>query len=161
MVAVLQADGKAPAFLAAVDLSRGLIAIRRYGAEPVSGRSYELWAVGGGRSAPQSLGVIDASLQIPADRLGRLDLPSLGTRRLRSASNLSAARPPGPRRGRSCTRVDYYPFRADPVAADQKKGGSLARSAETATAQSVTRFPMKRGTKHRIPVDKSHTVSWR
>ena len=103
MVAVLQADGKAPAFLAAVDLSRGLIAIRRYGAEPVSGRSYELWAVGGGRSAPQSLGVIDASLQIPADRLGRLDMPSLGTRRLRSASNLSAARPPGPRRGRSYT----------------------------------------------------------
>jgi anti-sigma-K factor RskA len=78
MVAVLQADGKAPAFLAAVDLSRGLIAIRRYGAEPVSGRSYELWAVGGGRSAPQSLGVIDASLQIPADRLGRLDAAVLG-----------------------------------------------------------------------------------
>lgn len=78
MVAVLQADGKAPAFLAAVDLSRGLIAIRRYGAEPVSGRSYELWAVGGGRSAPQSLGVIDASLQIPADRLGRLDSAVLG-----------------------------------------------------------------------------------
>jgi anti-sigma-K factor RskA len=73
LVAVLQADGKAPAFLAAVDLSRGFIAIRRYGAEPVSGRNYELWAIGGGRVAPQSLGVVDAGLQIPADRLGRLD----------------------------------------------------------------------------------------
>jgi anti-sigma-K factor RskA len=71
-VAVLQSEGPGPAFVAAVDLSAGTISVRRVGAEPQAGKSYEVWAVGGGRDKPQSLGVIDASLKIPQSRFGTL-----------------------------------------------------------------------------------------
>ena len=68
-VAVLQANGKEPAFLAAVDVSHHVIAIRRLSAPPAEQHSYELWALGAGRKAPQSLGVVDAVAKIPTDRL--------------------------------------------------------------------------------------------
>jgi anti-sigma-K factor RskA len=71
-VAVLQSEGPGPAFVAAVDLEAGTISVRRVGAEPQTGKSYEVWAVGGGRDKPQSLGVIDASLKIPKSRFGTL-----------------------------------------------------------------------------------------
>ena len=71
-VAVLQSEGPGPAFVASVDLSAGTISVRRVDAEPQAGKSYEVWAVGGGRDKPQSLGVIDASLKIPQSRFGTL-----------------------------------------------------------------------------------------
>ena len=72
-VAVLQAEGPGPAFLASIDLASGSITVRTVGAQPQPGKSYELWAVGGGRDKPQSLGVIDASFRIPASKLGKID----------------------------------------------------------------------------------------
>ena len=72
-VAVLQAEGPGPAFLASIDLANGSISVRTMGAAPQPGKSYELWAVGGGRDKPQSLGVIDASFRIPASKLGKID----------------------------------------------------------------------------------------
>jgi anti-sigma-K factor RskA len=69
-VALLQPEGQGPAFVASVDLDRGVISVRRVAAPQQSGKSFELWALGGGRDKPQSLGVIDASLKIPATRLG-------------------------------------------------------------------------------------------
>jgi anti-sigma-K factor RskA len=77
-VAVLQADGPGPAFLASIDLANGSISVRTVGAPPQPGKSYELWAVGGGRDKPQSLGVIDASFRIPASKLGQIDKKVLG-----------------------------------------------------------------------------------
>lgn len=68
-VAVLQTNGKEPAFLAAIDVPHHVIAIRRVGAPPAEQHSYELWALGAGRKAPQSLGVVDAVARIPTDRL--------------------------------------------------------------------------------------------
>lgn len=76
-VAVLQPEGPGPAFVAAIDLKDGTISVKRLGAQAETGKSYELWAVGGGRAAPQSLGVIDASLKIPADQLGKVDPATL------------------------------------------------------------------------------------
>lgn len=76
-VAVLQPEGPGPAFVAAIDLKDGTISVKRLGAQAEAGRSYELWAVGGGRAAPQSLGVIDASLKIPAGQLGKIDPATL------------------------------------------------------------------------------------
>jgi anti-sigma-K factor RskA len=70
-VAVLQPDGQGPAFIATVDLERGTVSAQRVGAEPESGKSFELWAVGGGRERPQSLGLVDGSLKISLDKLGR------------------------------------------------------------------------------------------
>ena len=72
-VAVLQAEGPGPAFLASIDLANGSISVRTMAAAPQPGKSYELWAVGGGRDKPQSLGVIDASFRIPASKLGKID----------------------------------------------------------------------------------------
>jgi anti-sigma-K factor RskA len=76
-VATLQGEGAEPAFVASIDIERGIIAIRRLGEEPPSGKSYELWAIGGGRPSPQSLGVVDASLRIPAAKLGELQSSAL------------------------------------------------------------------------------------
>ena len=72
-VAVLQAEGPGPAFLASIDLANGSISVRTMGAVAQPGKSYELWAVGGGRDKPQSLGVIDATFRIPASKLGKID----------------------------------------------------------------------------------------
>ena len=45
----------------------------RLAPRPAEGRSYELWALGAGRKAPESLGVINARAEIPAQLLGSLD----------------------------------------------------------------------------------------
>jgi anti-sigma-K factor RskA len=76
-VAVLQPEGTGPAFVAAIDLRDGTISVKRLGTQAEAGKSYELWAVGGGRAAPQSLGVIDASLKIPTQNLGKIDPKTL------------------------------------------------------------------------------------
>ncbi|WP_119389601.1 anti-sigma factor [Taklimakanibacter lacteus] len=76
-VAVLQPEGPGPAFVASIDLKDGTIRVKRLGNQAETGKSYELWAVGGGRAAPQSLGVIDASLKIPAGTLGKVDPATL------------------------------------------------------------------------------------
>lgn len=76
-VATLQAQGSQPAFVATIDLGRGVIAIRRVNAEVPIGKNYELWAIGGGRAAPQSLGVIDASLNISPESFGSLGKKAL------------------------------------------------------------------------------------
>jgi anti-sigma-K factor RskA len=70
-VAVLQPEGQGPAFVATVDLNRGIVSAQSIGAVPEAGKSFELWAVGAGREKPQSLGVIDGSLRIPLDKLGK------------------------------------------------------------------------------------------
>lgn len=71
-VAVLQSGGTSPAFVASIDVEHGLIGIRRVAAPAAENHSYELWALGAGRKAPQSLGVIDAVARIPTDKLDRL-----------------------------------------------------------------------------------------
>jgi anti-sigma-K factor RskA len=76
-VAVLQPEGPGPAFVASIDIGEGTISVKRLGAEAGADKSYELWAVGGGRAQPQSLGVIDASLKIPASQLGKVDPATL------------------------------------------------------------------------------------
>jgi anti-sigma-K factor RskA len=76
-VAVLQPEGPGPAFLASIDLAKGSISVRTVAAPPQPGKAYELWAIGGGRAKPQSLGVIDASYRVPADRLGAVDPQTL------------------------------------------------------------------------------------
>ena len=65
-VAVLQPEGQGSAFVASVDLASGFVSIRRVGAEISPGKSHQLWAVGGGRAKPESLGVINTSLRVPA-----------------------------------------------------------------------------------------------
>jgi anti-sigma-K factor RskA len=76
-VAVLQPEGQGPAFIATIDLARGIVAAQRVGAVSESGKSFELWAVGAGREKPQSLGVVDGSLKFPVEKLGRTSSEAL------------------------------------------------------------------------------------
>jgi anti-sigma-K factor RskA len=80
-VAVLEGDSRNPAFVAAVNVKDRSIMVLRVGGELAAapGHSHELWALGGGRAAPQSLGLLDASASIPADKLGQLDPSTLET----------------------------------------------------------------------------------
>lgn len=70
-VAVLQDQTRHGAFVAAVDLKNKVMIVRSLDKGAPLGHSYELWALGAGRAAPQPLGVIDASMRIPTDKLGR------------------------------------------------------------------------------------------
>jgi anti-sigma-K factor RskA len=80
-VAVLEGDDRNPAFVAAVNVKDKSIMVIQVGGDltPTPGHSHELWALGGGRDAPQSLGLLDTSASIPADKLGQLDPSTLET----------------------------------------------------------------------------------
>ena len=57
-VAVLQRDGGSPAFILTVDAATRNFTVRRVGAAPEPGKSYELWIVSDKLQRPRSLGVI-------------------------------------------------------------------------------------------------------
>jgi len=57
-VAVLQKGSDAPAFILTVDVATKAFTVRRVGAEPEQGKSYELWLVSDKLQKPRSLGVI-------------------------------------------------------------------------------------------------------
>ena len=59
-VAVLQKGADSPAFLLTVDLATKNFVVRKVGAEPEAGKSYELWLVSDKLQTPRSLGVIGA-----------------------------------------------------------------------------------------------------
>lgn len=57
-VALLQTDASSPAFILTVDAATKNFTVRKVGAEPQVGKSYELWIVSDKFPAPRSLGVI-------------------------------------------------------------------------------------------------------
>jgi anti-sigma-K factor RskA len=60
LVAVLQQDPTNPAFLLTVDTQSRTLIVRRVSATPEQGRSYELWLIAKGATAPKSLGLVGA-----------------------------------------------------------------------------------------------------
>lgn len=60
-VAVLQQNASAPAFILTVDTATKNFTVRRVGATPEPGKSYELWLVSDKLQRPRSLGVIGGS----------------------------------------------------------------------------------------------------
>jgi anti-sigma-K factor RskA len=58
LIAVLQQEPGAPAFLLSVNLQTRMLTIRRVSAPKEANRSYELWLVSKAPSAPHSLGVV-------------------------------------------------------------------------------------------------------
>lgn len=57
-VALLQTDASSPAFILTVDATTKNFTVRKVGAEPQTGKSYELWIVSDKLQRPRSLGVI-------------------------------------------------------------------------------------------------------
>lgn len=60
-VAVLQKDGGSPAFILTVDGATKNFTVRKVGAQPEAGKSYELWIVSDKLQRPRSLGVIGSN----------------------------------------------------------------------------------------------------
>jgi anti-sigma-K factor RskA len=79
LVAVLQQEPTAPAFLLTVDPQSRTLVVRRVSATPEAGRSYELWLISSQFPAPKSLGVVGndefTQRQIP----GNFDAATLRT----------------------------------------------------------------------------------
>jgi anti-sigma-K factor RskA len=61
LVAVLQQEPTAPAFLLTVDPQDRTMTVRRLTASPDPGRSYELWLISNNNPKPVSLGLVGAS----------------------------------------------------------------------------------------------------
>ena len=57
-VAVLQKDGGSPAFILTVDAATKNFTVRKLGAQPEAGKSFELWLISDKLPKPRSLGVI-------------------------------------------------------------------------------------------------------
>jgi anti-sigma-K factor RskA len=90
LVAVLQQEPTAPAFLLTVDPQSRMLVVRRVSATPEAGRSYELWLISSQFPAPKSLGVVGndefTQRQIP----GNFDVATL-----RAASYAVSLEPSG------------------------------------------------------------------
>ncbi len=71
LVAVLQQEPTAPAFLLTVDPQHRTMTVRKMTASADTGRSYELWLIAGNSSKPRSLGLVGAdeftTRPLPAD----------------------------------------------------------------------------------------------
>ena len=90
LVAVLQQEPTAPAFLLTVDPQSRTLVVRRVSATPEVGRSYELWLISSQFPAPKSLGIVGndefTQRQIP----GNFDVATL-----RAASYAVSLEPSG------------------------------------------------------------------
>jgi anti-sigma-K factor RskA len=90
LVAVLQQQPIAPAFLLTVDTQQRTVVVRRVSAAQESGRSYELWLMNGRSLPPRSLGVVGA------DEFTQRPLPaSIDLDTLRSATFAVSLEPAG------------------------------------------------------------------
>jgi anti-sigma-K factor RskA len=90
LVAVLQQQPIAPAFLLTVDTQQRTVVVRRVSAGQENGRSYELWLITGRSAAPKSLGVVGG------DEFTQRPLPAnIDLETLRSATYAVSLEPAG------------------------------------------------------------------
>ena len=90
LVAVLQQQPIAPAFLLTVDTQQRTVVVRRVSAGQETGRSYELWLITGRSAAPKSLGVVGG------DEFTQRPLPAnIDLETLRSATYAVSLEPTG------------------------------------------------------------------
>jgi anti-sigma-K factor RskA len=76
-VAVFQKDETSPQFLLTVDVDRKTMSVRRVGAEEPQGKSYELWILPAGATAPRSLGIVGDQEFTVRRALADYDAPTL------------------------------------------------------------------------------------
>jgi anti-sigma-K factor RskA len=76
-VAVFQKDETSPQFLLTVDIERKSMSVRRVGAEQPQGKSYELWILPAGATAPRSLGLVGDQEFTVRRTLADYDAPTL------------------------------------------------------------------------------------
>jgi anti-sigma-K factor RskA len=79
LVAVLQQEPTAPAFLLTVDPQSRTLVVRRVSATPEAGRSYELWLISSQFPTPKSLGVVGDDEFTERPIPGNFDVATLRT----------------------------------------------------------------------------------
>jgi anti-sigma-K factor RskA len=79
LVAVLQQQPTAPAFLLTVDTQQRTVVVRRVSAGQENGRSYELWLITGRSAPPKSLGVVGSDEFTQRPLPASIDLETLRT----------------------------------------------------------------------------------
>ncbi len=90
LVAVLQQQPTAPAFLLTVDTLNRTLVVRRVSATPETSRSYELWLIPNRSTTPRSLGVVGNDEFTQRTLPGNVDLDTL-----RSATYAVSLEPSG------------------------------------------------------------------
>jgi|RhiMethySRZTD1v2_1073278.scaffolds.fasta_scaffold00570_34 anti-sigma-K factor RskA len=78
-VAVFQKDDASPAFLLTVDVERRTLSVRKVGAEQPPDKSYQLWILPAGATAPRSLGLLEEREFTVRRALADYDGPTLST----------------------------------------------------------------------------------
>jgi anti-sigma-K factor RskA len=100
LVAVLQQEPTAPAFLLTVDPQSRTMIVRRVSATPEPGRSYQLWLIAKQFPAPRSLGLVGADEYTQRDIPGNFDMETLRSARyavsLEPAGGSPSGVPTGP-----------------------------------------------------------------
>ena len=76
-VAVFQKDDASPAFLLTVDVERRTLSVRKVGAEQPPDKSYQLWILPAGATAPRSLGLLEEREFTVRRALADYDAPTL------------------------------------------------------------------------------------
>jgi len=79
LVAVLQQEPTAPAFLLTIDPQSRTLVVRRVSATPEAGRSYELWLISSQFPTPKSLGVVGNDEFTQRSIPGNFDVATLRT----------------------------------------------------------------------------------
>ncbi len=79
LVAVLQQQPTAPAFLVTLDTQQRTLYVRRVSATPEAGKSYELWLISSRLGAPRSLGVVGSEEFTQRPLPGNYDVDTLRT----------------------------------------------------------------------------------
>ena len=74
---MLQQDGNSPAFILTVDEATKRFTVRKVGAQPEAGKSFELWIVSDKFQRPQSLGVIGGDEFTARQLLTRYDADTI------------------------------------------------------------------------------------
>jgi anti-sigma-K factor RskA len=77
LVAVLQQQPTAPAFLVTLDTQRRTLVVRRVSASPEANRSYELWLISSRFPAPRSLGLVGSDEFTQRPLPGNFDVDTL------------------------------------------------------------------------------------
>jgi anti-sigma-K factor RskA len=79
LVAVLQQQPTAPAFIVTLDTQQRTLVVRRVSATPEAGKSYELWLISSRLGAPRSLGVVGSEEFTQRPLPGNFDVDTLRT----------------------------------------------------------------------------------
>lgn len=77
LVAALQQEPTAPAFLLTVDSQTRTLTVRRVAATPEAGRSYELWLISKSFPTPRSLGIVGGQEFVQRPLPGNIDIETL------------------------------------------------------------------------------------